>query len=233
MTENIMPYDLKYYQDNKFERYIEEVRYKRIKRVAKKVKHNKILDIGPGALTYYNSIDGWDDYTIVEPNDEFINFHSDNIEVISEYFESVKFERKFDFIICSGVLQLINNLNIFFTRLLDVCDEHTIVYLSTSNADSLHRLLGREMGILESRYSQSLSDRMYDHHHTFTMESLSRILKVSGFTALSMSTYLLKPFSDKQLIKIVDPQIVLGLENLITLFPNNGCEIEVILEKAK
>lgn len=217
-------------QQSKFDTYLESIRRERVLKSINVRPHKHILDIGSGIATYFAHIRDWDSYTIVEPIKQFsdhLKKYYDNydINIACDKFENTNLDKDFDFVIVSSVLHLVENPDIFLTALHNICNYKTIVHINVPNMVSFHRLLGGCMGIIDSIDSLSEKDMEFSHKTMFDKESLLEILSCNGFNILTQGSYLIKPFDDEKMSLIVDKELIVGLEKMISYFPNMGCEI--------
>jgi len=229
-----MKYTTNFYKDadNTFERYLELERAKQVIKSYNKVGSGNVLDIGPGLLPYFLYIDNYDEYTIVEPEPEFVKTYPDSIIKINSTLEEFETDKKFDFIILSSVLHLVKDVDVFLTKLRGLCHDHTLVHINVPNSKSLHRLLGVEMGLLTSLDDKSEKDKIYNHQHNFNVEDLAYTLQVRNFRIKAYDTYMVKPFADSQMTRVITREMAIGLDKLIKYLPKYGCEIAIEVKKS-
>lgn len=221
-----MKYTSNFYKnEDSFERVLEEERCKRVVVSSKKCNHDSILDVGVGARSYFPYL-SWKKYTILEPNKEFTKNLNGNLNIVNLKLEDSELKEKFDFIILSSILHIVDDLNIFFEKIKSLCHKDTVIHINVPNSMSIHRLLGYEMNILPSINSLSGKDKEFNHKRIFSKIELSSFLLKHQFKIISSSTYMLKPFSDSQMSKIITEDIVKGLQKLTEYyFQPFGCEI--------
>ncbi len=223
-----MEYSYEFYnRENTFESYLEIQRRNKVLRSARQCEIGRVLDIGPGGMHYYDCIPHWSEYIMVDPVQEFIDGASSHVTGICSKFEDAKLKGKFDFIIASGMLHLIKDRDLVLAKIHSLCHEDTLIHINVPNAESFHRILGFHMGLLDDIRDQSENDLKYGHGKNFTIDELMTILNLNNFYVHRISTYGLKPFSDKQMTKILNRDIMDGLNSMNSLFSNYGCEIAV------
>jgi trans-aconitate methyltransferase len=74
------------------------------------------------------------------------------------------------------------------------------LHVVVPNSESLHRLVGVEMGILESTRSLSESDVRIGHFRVYSLATLLADLRAAGFVPLHWQGLFLKVLSNKQMI---------------------------------
>ncbi|AIY90177.1 methyltransferase domain-containing protein [Geoglobus acetivorans] len=231
--------------DISFEKVLDFMRKTQVVKSLRKYRPRTILEIGPGPdpVFQYLDPDEYDVYGIVEPNDGFVQIIRDiaeskkvlgKIRLYNEYFEdSIKKLKKrynFQFLIISSVLHEIPDIDKFLYSVLEICNKDTIIHLNVPNAYSFHRVLAYEMGIINSVFELSATDVKFNRQRVFDKDKLVRILDTHGFEVLSIWTYFIKPFSNRQMEElvyrgIVDKSVIKGLARMSKYFPNFGAEI--------
>ncbi len=109
--------------------------------------------------------------------------------------------------------------------------------MNVPNAFSLHRLLAVEMGLIEDPFTPSDLARTFQRNSNFDLSSLKELVHSCQFTVLSDGSYFLKPFSNRQMLQLVDHEIVpeTFLDALYTVvenrLPDLGAEIFVNVKK--
>lgn len=240
---NMEDYEQKY-MNLDFERYQEKYRRRLVREVIDTyaAKDCSILEIGCGLMPLF--IDYQDIYffTVVEPADHCYN----NAETLSENYSNVVcyqglFEdvvkqiegSKFDIIICSGLLHELENPAELLRAIKLVCDQNTVVHINVANASSFHRLLAKEMGLIESIYQLSDSNIALQQSNVFDMERLKNLVTGEGYQVIGSGSYFLKPFTHWQMqqcmdAKILNENVLEGLDRLCgSYFKNFGSEIYV------
>ena len=223
-----------------FEIILNNIRKKQIIKFLNKYNSENILEIGCGLeplFLYYNN---FDTYTIIEPSEVFCDyarnkirgkFINRNINIIQGYIESVyKTLENYNFIILSSLLHEIPNPNEILQDVNKICDANTVVHINVPNVYSFHNLLGYEMGIIKDIFEESDTGIRFSRHTRFDKKILINMLEVNGFEIIEDGSYFIKPFTNKQMEKIlkekiVNEDIIEGLEKMIKYFPEFGAEI--------
>ena len=248
---NIKDYTEKYIQhyqsEFSFERVISRSRIQKVLASLKKYPHKSILDIGCGFDPIFQYCKNNINFTVVEPSPTFIHNvkrlaqRRPGITVIQNYFEKVYklFEKskEFDFIIMSSLLHEVPDPQKLLQAIYAVCRDDTVVHINVPNVRSLHRILAFEMGMIESLFDKSRTEKEFHRNTRFDKETLFEMMRKNGFQILSFGTYFIKFFSNKQMEtiikhRIVDESFVAGLEKMIDYMPEFGCEMFVEAKKS-
>lgn len=222
----------------------ENVKYRRdcvIEQIMK-YEHRNILEIGCGMFPLFEYLDvDYDHYLIIEPSQLFAqnaknrSRNSGKIDVIEGCFEDVVsgFTRKdFDFIVCSSLLHEVTDEEKFLKALYETANVNTTVHINVPNALSMHRLIAKEMGMIEDVYQQSGNQKILQQRMVYDIQILKEHVIENGFQVMDEGSYFIKPFTHYQMDrmmeeKIIDQTVLIGLQKIIKYFPNNGSEIFV------
>lgn len=210
-----------------------------------KYPHASVLEIGCGMEPLFKYMDGVEQWVIVEPSSLFCRRAREsakplqNVTVIEGRAEEAG-ERleafHFDIIVCSSLLHELPQPENMLRLIGALCDETTVVHVNVPNALSLHRLLAVEMGLMDSPYGISDTQKRLQQHQTFDMPRFRALVEQEGFTVLDSGTYFVKLFTHAQLQKgleqgVFSRQMLDGLYNLIRYLPDNGAELYLNLAK--
>lgn len=219
----------KFVDDSKFTQFLEDIRMVFISNIIKYHKPKSILDVGCGMrpVRWFCDLDGCVRYDCVEPNP------SKELDVPTLYdckLEDIKPIQHgiYDMIILSSLVHIVDDIDIFLVKVKEFCHEDTIIYINTPNSLSLHRIIGFHSGMLDNLNNLSDKDIEFGHKRTFNIKTLKE--KVGEyFIILNSGSYLLKPFSDKQMNTVIEPneRVLFGLTKTAEMFPNLGCEVWV------
>lgn len=230
------------YVERSFEPY--QVKYRRRKVIEEiaKYKPQSILEIGCGMEPLFLEVGG--DFTIVEPSDLFASNaeelsknYSGKVRVIKALFENaIDSLEHYDMIICSSLVHELENPLEFIKKILLVCDDDTIVHINVPNANSMHRVLAYESGIISDTHDFSKRNVEWQQHSIFDMETLSDLVKRAGGTIIDSGSYFVKPFTHKQMLDLLDKGIITenvldGFYNMTKYMPDLGSEIYVTCKK--
>lgn len=235
--------DFRIYEENynllPFEPNLIEYRRKIVLENLLKYKNNKILEIGCGNEPLFKFYSDYSLITVIEPCVTFYQkacrFKENNrITIYNDIFENV-YDRlkkdKYDFVIISCLLHEIQDTDDFLTKLYQICNSETIIHISVPNANSFHRLLALEMGIIENVFENSSMNIMMNQR-IFKLETLINLLTYHKFKIIESGSYFIKPFTHEQMqqmldSKIIDKKVLDGLDGMSKYIPDLGAEIFV------
>jgi SAM-dependent methyltransferase len=227
------------YGELPFEDVIRQYRQENIIRALEGGATKCILDIGCGPHPLFSSFDNFEKMVVIEP----LSFFYSEVEKLAgkdkriilynDLFQNVASQLRhhaFDFIIIGGFLHEIKNPDEVLRAIKTVSGPETIIHSFVPNAHSFHRLLAYEMGIIDTVYTKSGHDEMFDRYHVYNIESFKELFEQNGFCVTNCSTYFLKPFTHDQLHdmlvhKSINKSVIDGLNKMVKYFPSNGAEI--------
>lgn len=221
-------------------------RRRKVLEILARLPHARILEIGCGTDSLFNHLTDFESFVVVEPIESFVETalghaqRDPRISVLHGFLESQSEHLRsqtFDLVIASSVLHEVEEPILFLKSLNSVCSKQTIAHLNVPNAFSLHRLLAVEMGLIEDPFTPSDLARTFQRNSNFDLSSLKELVHSCQFTVLSDGSYFLKPFSNRQMLQLVDHEIVPEnfLDALYTVVENRlpelGAEIFVNVRK--
>lgn len=244
---DIQDYEIKY-QEEPCEKFQVKYRRKKILELMSSYKHEKILEIGCGMEPLFEFIEDYKKMVIVEPGDIFIQ-NAENkakqknkeIVCVRGFFEEKATQIKelcndYDFIVLSSLLHEVEEPENLLILLHSICAEETIIHINVPNANSLHRLLAKEMGIIKDVHELSNLQIEMQRNNVFDTNSLCELVDKCGFTVIEQGTYFPKIFSAGQMENILQQGIVTedifeGLNKMIKYVPEYGSEIYIQMKK--
>lgn len=115
-----------------------------------------------------------------------------------------------------------------------ISDEATVIHVNVPNANSFHRVLAYESGLISSVEEFSEANRRLQQHSVFSMDSLLELLEAGtpGIEVLDKGSYFPKLFTHKQMetcLKqgIINEAVIKGLDAMSERLPELGSEIYV------
>lgn len=242
-------YERKYseqYSEDDFELVLVAARRKKVLESMARFPHTKILEVGCGLEPVFQACDSFESYTVVEPVEVFIQAaqalapSNKKLKFVCARLEDIASrlaeESRFDFIIVSSLLHEVPEPLELLRSVHSLCGEETVAHFNVPNVYSFHRLLAREMGLVESIHEKSETEIKFQRHTRFDKESLQRLLNENGFTILNFGTYFIKPLSNAQMHEILKngiagAELVRGLEGMIKYLPEMGVEMFAEVKK--
>ena len=229
------------YKKHDFEEIQVFYRRKKVLEQLIRYSHKNILEIGCGFEPIFKYFDDFETMTIVDPGTEFIenaknlSQNKPHIKCIHGFFEESSVElilKKYDFILVSGLLHEIERTDIFLEAIKSVCSSNTVIHFNVPNANSIHRIIAKEMGLIEEVTQMSASQIKMQQHFTFSMGSLIQLVEYHQFRIIDRGSIFIKPFTHKQMYamlssNIIDIKVLDGLYKLTKYMPDYGSEIFV------
>lgn len=234
----------KNYSVQDFELYQVEYRRKMVMEQINKYQPYRILEIGCGREPLFEHVKG-KEWVIVEPSESFCQIAEkkaeacDHVRILQGFFEEqvpcIRREN-FDMIICSGLLNEVEEPEEMLKGILECCGEETIVHINVSNSNSFHRILAKHMGIIEDEHDKSQRNILFQQNTVFDMDKLSKMVLECHFEVLDQGSYFVKPFTHKQMyelieMKIIDKKVLDGLYSMASELPMMGSEIFINCRK--
>lgn len=243
--------NLEKYQENYQALPFEETqllyRRRKVDEIVNKYQPKSILEVGCGMSAYFNHCQPYERFTVIEPGATFFEKaqkeaqRHENTEVffgtVQDKQDQLK-QHQYDLILMTSLLHEISDSDGLLNSVKGLCNHNTIVHISVPNANSFHRLLAVEMGLIEDVHEVSDTQKNMQQTHTFDINSLTKLLNHYGFKTLDAGTFFIKPFTHLQMSKmqqngLFTKQMLDGLYQLSKHFPENGSElfVDVMLEE--
>lgn len=229
----------KKYSLSGFEKYKVFYRRKKLLEIIETHSPKNILEIGCGSEPLFKYIENVK-FTVVEPAQEFYDNAlalaegSSRIICLQGYFENVVGELAgdYDMVICSCLLHEVEKPDRLLQSIMQVCNNNTIVHINVPNADSIHRLLGKEMGILQDVHDMSETNKELQQNNVYDRKTLRKVIEDSGLEIIESGSFFVKPFSHAQMYQMLEMEILSedvldGLYELGKYMPEFGSEIYV------
>ena len=240
MKRDLIDYQ-NHYANQPYEKYQVYFRKLKLKEILNRYKHDNLLEIGCGLESIFLDIDDFNKITVIEPAELFYKKalvdRKSKIEkeicIIKSYFEEfvpqLK-DNKFDFILISSLLHEIPDVDFFLKSIYKVANKDTIIHINVPNADSFHRVLALEMGLIKSQFEKSENNIEFQQNIIFDIHKLKYIFQNAGFEVIEEGSYSIKPFTHLQMQNLIDKEyidfnILEGLYNMEKYMPGLGSEI--------
>ena len=206
-----------------------------------KYPFDSIAEIGCGEDPLFLHIDDYAKMIVVEPLKSFFNnakLKSNNdprIYMLNDYleacYEQIK-EHKIDVLILSSLLHEVPDPQVFLHSAKKICTSDTIIHINVSNAESVHRIMAKEMGLIKDEYQFSEMNIRMKTTSIYSMKTLRQEVENAGFEVFEHGSYFVKPFTHAQMQHLIDIGIMTdsmlnGLIGLEKYMPGLGSEIFV------
>ena len=226
------------YENLEFENHLRIYRMKHVTNYIHSVKSDKILEIGSGSWPLFEFFNAYEVLDIVEPGEYFYKTtknkasNNDRVSVTHGLIEEVypTLSNDYDIILIGGFLHEIENPKEVLEVIKKIAKKETIVISYVPNADSFHRLLAFEAGIINSKYQYSKNDVLFGRRSVFNKDSFSAIFEESSFSILNIDTYFIKAFTNEQMehlmnVSFLNERLLTGFSKMIEYMPDMGAEI--------
>lgn len=218
-------------------------RRKKVIELMEKYNHRRILEIGCGNHLLFEFFQDFEEMSIVEPGKGFAenarsckdNYPQKKINIFEDTIENIFKDIKtlnFDYIVISSLLHEIENPMELLSCVFALCSDNTVIHINVPNALSLHRLIAKEMGLIQDVHQISSLGIKLQQNNVFDLDQISQMLKESKFEVLERGTYFPKVFSYAQLEKmikyeIIDESYFDGMYSLGEYLPDYGSELYI------
>lgn len=196
----------------------------------------KVLEVGVGNadITNWLSEDGGFEVTSIDGSQSVLDYavkkisHPERVVFVYTYFEEFNSDIMFDDILITNSLEHVDNpvkLLCYIKKFLKPAGN---LHITVPNAMSIHRMLGKEIGMLECEESLNSYDIEVGHQRVYTIELLKEHVSRAGFKVVVHDGIILKPLSDLQmntLISIYGEKIMGGLFAVGHRLPELAAEI--------
>ena len=247
IMRDIKDYTEKYVEEP-FESTMVKIRKSTVIEQCNKYNHKNILEIGCGMNPFFLDFKDYENMVIAEPGESFaVNAaelakkEEGHIDVIQGFLEDIvdkikKLHISFDFIILSSVLHELDNPQKMLEAIYQLCDDKTIVHINVPNANSLHRLIAIEAGLIKDVHEQSNQMKKMQRRRTYDMQLLKEEMNLAKLEVVDFGSYFIKPFTHMQMQRclddgIIDENVLEGLDKLVKYLPENGAGIFVNVRK--
>jgi len=226
-----------------FERVQEKFRKRRLLELLNKhlgIDSKAILEVGPGLNSIF--LEGLTNHTGVtlEPTMELFEKlelslgDMSNILILNQTLEefALKSQNKFDVVVFSSVLHEIQDVNKNLELVVKLLKPEGLFFVVVPNNQSVHRILGVHLGLLESVDSLTETEILMKQYRNFSPDSLRKLLE-KYFHIIEILTSFVKPLSHRQMENQINTQEDSNenLENLYSVskfFEPFGSEIFAI-----
>jgi 2-polyprenyl-3-methyl-5-hydroxy-6-metoxy-1,4-benzoquinol methylase len=143
-------------------------------------------------------------------------------------FEEFWTEEKFDAIFANHILEHLSEPVGFLRYASQFLKPDGVLVVIVPNAQSLHRLVGVKMGLLDVPHSLSPQDLRLGHQRVYYPQELYNDIYKSNLQIVEHGGIFLKPLSNKQIQDTWDEQLMDGYYELGKDFPEHTSEIYAV-----
>lgn len=191
------------------------------------------LGVADGESTRH-IVDKFKHLEVVDASDDFIAAIKQKFPGVvahHKYFEEFAPTRRFSTIFMTHILEHLADPVELLKRAHDWLTDDGVVLISVPNAQSLHRLVGVKMGILETPYSLNDQDVKLGHKRVFDKTTMLELIEQTPFRVVHFTGLMLKPISNRQIEKDWDSKLIDAFFELGFDFPELCAEIVFVLGK--
>ena len=209
------------YSKNQYKKFIKDVVSGTLERselieetIKKHLSGSKILELGCSTGLSTKLLSNLDvEITVVEGSKINIQKSKENfkfknkVTFIESLWDEFKSKEKFSDILLVDSLQLISNRNEFLSYYKKFLMDTGVFHIIVPNSNSLHRQIGKYMGLIKTLNDQSDKDKLVSSNQDLTWESARRLFQNLDFEVVAEEPILLKPLDNKNMLKLEIDQI--------------------------
>lgn len=134
-------------------------------------------------------------------------------------FEEFKPDRKYDTVVFSGVIPALEKPVDFLKLITPWFTPDGVIYITTHNGLSLHRRLGRVMGLIPDEHELSERDvKLFGHRKVYDAVTLVADVAAAGYRIIDSGAVYLKPLPNAEMEKL-PPAMIEGFNQLGKTMP--------------
>ena len=246
MRKNIDEYWDTYKEIYGFEEVLRVYRERKALEYLRNQGARKILEIGCGFRPLFLNYEDYDSYTVVEPGAEAYKYILEVSEKkrgvrsifghLEDVMESLN-DNDFDCIVLVGVLHEVKHPEKFLGLIHQIMRQESSAYINVPNARSVHRELGKAMGVIDSIYNKTQRNELLNQESIFDLDSLFECIQQSmpNIQIIDSGTFFIKPFTHDQMYEILKSEVISqstieGLFQLSETLPGHGCELFYVIK---
>jgi trans-aconitate methyltransferase len=243
VSRDIEKYAHEYMTDYGFERVMVKYRRRLVLERVRAVNPQTVIEVGCGSELLYEyylresaPVNMW---VIVEPAPDFARQAREadlpnaivaegTLEASVDKLRSLFGKNAPHLIICSAVLNEVNDADALIASMASLMDGRTILHANVPNANSFHRRLALAMGLISRLTEFTERNRTLQQHRVYGAQTLVRDIERAGLRVLETGGHFIKPFTHKQMehiSSVAGEEILDGLYVLGRQHPEWSSEI--------
>ncbi|MEI6302296.1 MAG: methyltransferase domain-containing protein [Betaproteobacteria bacterium] len=204
-----------------------------------------VLEVGCGTEPLFLHYPGFRTMHVVEPAQEF---HAKALAAAAgkpgvtvllgtlQQLVPVLEKHSFDCVVMSSLLHELADPQALLTSARRLCAKDTTLHIYLPNANSFHRLLALEMGLIKDIHELSATQAKMQQAATYDRETLHALLEDSGFSIIESGSFFIKPFTHVQMAALREQGLLTdamldGLYAMSRHLPDIGSELYAIARK--
>lgn len=144
----------------------------------------------------------YDEFVVLEGSDNVIRdfyIKDAGYSVIKTLFEEYEALDKFDYLLGNHILEHVDDPVGIMRQAKKSLKKGAKAIFSVPHADSLHRRIGVEMGLLKTRNELNTQDIQLGHRRVYTIPEFEADIRDAGFNILETRGYTIKLVSNSQM----------------------------------
>lgn len=189
-------------------------------------KDAKVLELGIGhGFSTDMYLEYFSDFTVLDGSpsviENYLKTHPNSkAKIIQTYFEEFETNEQFDVIIMGFILEHVDDPEFILKKYKRLLKKNGTLYASVPNAESLHRRIGYEAGLLDDLFRLGKGDHELGHQRTYSVKTLSQQLTECGYKVLKKEGLFLKLLTTQQLISLnLSSEIIKALSKISVTYP--------------
>lgn len=201
----------------------------------------KVLEVGVGHadVTNWLSEDGNFEIVSIDGSQSVLDhaaekvLHPERVTFIHTYFEEFETDELFDDILITNSLEHVDDPVGVLEHVKKFLKPEGRIHITVPNAVSIHRMLGKAMGMLKEVGSLNSHDIKVGHQRVYNTGLLIEHVSDAGLHIIDSDGIILKPFSNLQMNTLLNDKIIEGLFAVGRRLPELAAEIYFCCEKVK
>jgi len=213
--------------------YIYPYRYRLVRQ---NMQGPKVLEVGVGHADVTNWLSEDGDFEIVSIDGSQLVLdkalekisHPERVAFVHTYFEEFDSDIMFDDILMTNSLEHVEDPVKVMSYMRKFLKPGGSLHITVPNAMSIHRMLGKEMGMLKHETSLNSHDVKVGHQRVYTPELLKEHVISAGFKVVHQDGIILKALSNLQINVLMDTygkELIDGLFAVGRRLPELSAEI--------
>lgn len=164
-----------------------------------------VLELGcaDGRMTKWLARD-FKKVTAVDASSTFIKevqekVNSPHVQFICSFFEDYSPNEEFDIIVMTNILEHVDDPILILKKAKKWLRQDGKIFIVVPNANSIHRMIGVKMGMIDHTDSLNNQDIMLGHKRVYTLKLLKKHIIKAGFLIERTGGCMIKPLSNRQI----------------------------------
>jgi ubiquinone/menaquinone biosynthesis C-methylase UbiE len=219
--------------------YIYKYRYRVVR---DRMTGPNVLEVGVGHadVTNWLSEDGSFKIVSIDGSKAVLEYaaqkvtHPERVTFVHTYFEEFESDTLFDDILITNSLEHVDDPVGVLKHIQQFLKPTGYIHITVPNAMSIHRMLGKEMGMLENEWSLNSHDIKVGHQRVYTLDLLRMHINKAGLKDVIYDGVILKALSNVQMNDLIDTygeKVIDGLFAVGRRLPELAAELYICCRK--